>query len=126
MLLTKLAELQIIHKADTISGGANMLSRVLSKFSPNSCQRKHKTLPTHIDFLHIQCNNSLKQIEHIVKDEEILPTQNNDSHPTHSMTMVMNNSLSELLIGAIMSLILFLLCSHTNLLFHSKIILKNP
>ena len=37
-----------------------------------------KTLPPHIDFL--QLKNILKPIHYLVKHEDVLPTQKNDSH----------------------------------------------
>ena len=74
MLITKFSNLQIIHTAGTNLTVANMLSRDFSTINTKICQLLHKTLPPHIDFLQLK-NNILKPIHHLVKHEDILPTQ---------------------------------------------------
>ena len=80
MLLTKFSKLQIIHTAGTNLTVADMLSRDFSTINTKTCQLHHKTLPPHIDFLQLKQNNILKPIHYLVKHEDVLPTQKNDSH----------------------------------------------
>ena len=80
MLLTKFSNLQIIHTAGTNRTVADMLSRDFSTINAKTCQLHHKTLPPHIDFLQLKQNNILKPIHYLVKHEDVLPTQKNDSH----------------------------------------------
>ena len=75
MLLTKFSKLQIIHTAGTNLTVADMLSRDLSTINNKTCQRQHKTLPPHIDFLQLKNDNILKPIHYLVKHEDVLPTQ---------------------------------------------------
>ena len=80
MIITKFSNLQIIHTAGTNLTVANMLSRDLSTINTKTCQLQHKTIPPHIDFLQLKNNNILKPIHYLVKHEDVLPIQNNDSH----------------------------------------------
>ena len=80
MLLTKFSNLQIIHTAGTNLTVADMLSRDFSTINTQTCQLQHKTLPPHIDFLQLKNNNILQPIHYLVKHEDVLPTQKNDSH----------------------------------------------
>ena len=57
-----------------------MLSRDFSTNDNKTCQLQHKTLPPHIDFLQLKNDNILKPILYLVKHEDVLPTQKNDSH----------------------------------------------
>ena len=59
-----------------------MLGRDFSTINTKTCQLQHKTLPPHIDFLQLKNNNILKPIHYVVKHEDVLPTQKNDSHLT--------------------------------------------
>ena len=80
MLLTKFSNLQIIHTAGTNLTVADMLSRDFSTINAKTFQLHHKTLPPHIDFLQLKQNDILKPIHYLVKHEDVLPTQKNDSH----------------------------------------------
>ena len=79
MLLTKISNLQIIRTAGTNLTVAYMLSRRSSANNNKTCQLQHKTLPPHIDFLHLKNDNILKLFHYLVKHEDVLPTQKNDS-----------------------------------------------
>ena len=80
MLLTKFSNLQIIHTAGTNLTVADMLSRDFSTINNKTCQLQHKTLPPHIDFLQLKNDNILKPNHYLIKHEDVLPTQKNDSH----------------------------------------------
>ena len=80
MLFTKFSNLQIIHTAGTNLTVADMLIRDFSTINTKTCQLQHKTLPPHIDFLQLKNDNILKPIHYLIKHEDILPTQKNDSH----------------------------------------------
>ena len=80
MLSTKVSNLQIIHTAGTNLTVADMLSRDFSTINNKTCQLQHKTLPPHFDFLQLKNNNFLKPIHYLIKHEDVLPTQKNDSH----------------------------------------------
>ena len=80
MLLTKFSNLQIIHTAGTNLTVTDMLSRDFSTINNKTCQLQHKTLPPHIDFLQLKNDNILKPIHYLIKHEDVLPTQKNDSH----------------------------------------------
>ena len=80
MLLTKFSNLQIFHTAGTNLTVADMLSKGFSTINTKTCQLQHKTLPPHIDFLQLKNNKLLKPIHYLIKHEDVLPTQKNDSH----------------------------------------------
>ena len=80
MLLTKFSNLQTIHTAGTNLTVADMLSRDFSTINNKTCQLQHKTLPPHFDFLQLKNDNILKPIHYLIKHEDVLPTQKNDSH----------------------------------------------
>ena len=44
------------------------------------CQRQHKTLRLHIEFIQLKPKNLLKQVHYLVKHEDVLPQQKNVSH----------------------------------------------
>ena len=56
-----------------------MLSRHFTKAELQINQLKHKQLPPQIDFAVIQ-DSTLKPVHYLIKHEEVLPHQNNDSH----------------------------------------------
>ena len=57
-----------------------MLSRDFSSLTNSQCQIQHKTLPPQIEFAQLSKTNTLNPVHYLVKHEEILPTQKNDSH----------------------------------------------
>ena len=58
-----------------------MLNQDLPRVRYKICQLQNTTFPPHINFVQLKPNNSLKQIQYLVKLEDVLPTQGNDSHP---------------------------------------------
>ena len=72
--------LQLVHTAGTTLTVADMLSRDFSQITNKRFQLQPKTLPSLIDLNQLKPNNSLKQIHYLVRHEDILPTQKNDSH----------------------------------------------
>ena len=80
MLLTKFSKLKIIHTAEKNLSVADMLSRSFTKAELQINQLKHKRLPPQIEFAVLQ-DSTLKPVHYLIKHEEVLPHQNNDSHP---------------------------------------------
>ena len=80
MQLTKISKLKIIHTPAKNLSVADMLSRSFTKAELQLNQLKHKQLPPQIDFALLQ-NGTLQPVHYLIKHEEILPHQNNDSHP---------------------------------------------
>ena len=101
-----------------------MLRRDFSKIGANTCQIQQKTLPPHIDILQLESVNSSKQILCLVKFVEILLTHQK-IQTSYSLTMVMVNSLSELMMVAMMSLTLLLVRSRFSLSLYSETNMKN-
>ena len=73
MQLTKFSKLKIIH-----TPGKNLSVADMPEVQLN--QLKHKQLPPQIDFALLQ-NNTLKPVHYLIKHEENLPHQKDDSHP---------------------------------------------
>ena len=59
---------------------ADLLSRSSTKAELQINQLKPKQLPSQIDFVVLQ-HSTLKPVHYLVKHEEVLPHQKNDSHP---------------------------------------------
>ena len=79
MLLTKFSTLQIIHTAGTNLFVADKLSREFSNITNKMFQLQHKTLPPHIDFLHLKSDKDLKPFHFLVEHEDALSAQKNNS-----------------------------------------------
>ena len=61
-----------------------MLNGDFCAITNKTCQLQHKTLSPHIEFTRLQPQNSLKQVQYLVKNEDILSTRKtkkNVSHP---------------------------------------------
>ena len=80
MQLTKFSKLKIIHTPGKNLSVADMLSRSFTKAELQLNQLKHKQFPPQIDFALLQ-DGTLKPVHYLVKHEEILPHQKQDSHP---------------------------------------------
>ena len=57
-----------------------MLSRSFTKAELQINQMKHKQLPPQSCFVVLQ-DSTLKPVHYLIKHEEVLPHQKNDSHP---------------------------------------------
>ena len=91
MQLPKFSELKIIHTPGKNLSVADMLSRSFTKAELQLNQRKHKQLPTQIDFALLQ-NGTLKPVHYLIKHEELLPHKNM-TLTQFSLIMVQTNSL---------------------------------
>ena len=80
MQLTKFSKLKIIHTPGKNLSVADLLSRSFTKEELKVNQLKHKHLPPQIYFTFLH-NNTLKHVHYLIKHEEVLPHQKNDSHP---------------------------------------------
>ena len=80
ILITKFSNLRILHTAGKNLSVADMLSRDFSKLHVENHQLTHKTLPPQIHFAKLTPDNSIQPTHYLIKHEEILPTQKNDSH----------------------------------------------
>ena len=80
MQLTKFSKLKIIHTPGKNLSVADMLSRSFTKAELQLNQLKHKQFPPQIDFALLQ-DGTLKPVHYLIKHEEILPHQKQDSHP---------------------------------------------
>ena len=70
MLSTNFSKLRLIHTTGTNSAVADTLSRYFSKVTGNTCQLIYQILPPHIEVLQFQPDDSLKQVQSFVKNEE--------------------------------------------------------
>ena len=52
-----------------------MLNREFSQLTNKMCQLQHKTLPPHIQFMQLKPDNALKQLNYLVKQGDVLPSQ---------------------------------------------------
>ena len=80
MQLRKFSKLKIIHTPGKNLSVADMLSRSFTKAELQLNQLKHKQLPPQIDFALLQ-DGTLKPVHYLIKHEETLPHQKNDSQP---------------------------------------------
>ena len=80
MHLTKFSKLKIIHTPGKNLSVADMLRRSFTKADLQINQLKYKQLPPQIDFAVLQ-DSTLNTVHCMIKHEEVLPHQKNDSHP---------------------------------------------
>ena len=80
MQLTKISKLKIFHTPGKNLSVADMLSCSFTKAELQLNQIKHKQLPPQIEFALLQ-DGTLKPVHYLIKHEEYLPHQKNDSHP---------------------------------------------
>ena len=78
--LTKFSKLKTIHTPGKNLSVADMLSRSFTKTELQLNQLKHKQLPSQIDFAILQ-DSTFKPVHYLIKHEEVLSHQKNDSHP---------------------------------------------
>ena len=81
MQLTKVSKLKIIHTPGKNLSVPDWLSRSFTKAQLQINHLKHKQLPPQIDFAVLQDDSTLKPVHYLIKHEEDLPHQKNDSHP---------------------------------------------
>ena len=73
--ITKVSNLRFLHTGGTDTAVADKLSRDFSTIAKKRCQLQHQTLPPHIEVLQRKPIKSLKQVPHLVKHEDVLPTR---------------------------------------------------
>ena len=78
MQLTKFSKLKTIQSPGKNLSDADMLGRSFTKAEFQTNQLKHKQLPPQIDFAVLQ-DSTLKPVQYLIKHEEVLPHQKNDS-----------------------------------------------
>ena len=108
MQLTKFSKLKIIHTPGKNLSVANILSRSFTKAELHFNQLKHKQLPPQIDFALLQYG-TLKPVHYLIKHEEILLHQKNDSHPiladygTDQFSIRMNDKGNDIVVKPLQS-----------------------